>query len=69
MLQSLRRIQESYYLKFIVLLVVIAFLAISLPNIFIGKNDSNNPTVVNFKYSAPITRRDILLRQNIFGLS
>lgn len=67
MLSSLRKLQDSNTTKFIVLLIVAAFLGLGLSDLIRGR-DSSNPDVVSFKAAQNITRKDIFLKQRFFGI-
>jgi len=68
MLSNLRKLQDSNATKFIILLIVSAFLGLGLSDLIRGSRNSPNSDVVTFKEAQNITRKDIFLKQRFFGL-
>jgi len=68
MLSSLRQLQDSNTAKFIILIIVAAFLGLGLSDLIRGSRNASNPDVVSLKNAQNVTRKDIFLKQRFFGI-
>lgn len=68
MLSNLRKLKDSNTTKFIVLLIVTAFLGLALSDLIRNNRDASSTDVVTFKTAQNITRQDIFLKQRFFGI-
>ncbi|AVP88073.1 hypothetical protein phytr_11480 [Candidatus Phycorickettsia trachydisci] len=68
MLSNLRKLQDSNATKFIILLIVAAFLGLGLSDLIRGSRNASNSDVVSFKQAPNITRQDVFLKMRFFGV-